>query len=372
MMLLLQPFLAVAQHTFVIDAKVDALKDGDKVFLVYTVADRQLADSVQVHNGSFVFRGRLQYPVLAALYLHKNPYVNKPARGEKMDYLRFYLEPAHIKLHAKDSLVHMGISGSPVNDLHSELKAMLMPNDDQFAALGKEYNALPQEKQKDQRVLDSFLAREKAILVASYRIHLSFAKKHPDSYLALISLSHAAAVPEVNKEAKEAYAMLSAALKNTPIGKQIVVQLEAPEKTAIGRAAPDFEQSTADGKKIKLSDFRNSYVLVDFWASWCGPCREENPNLVAVYDKYKDKGFTVLGVSLDRAGQKAAWLKAIETDKLAWTQVTDFREWENEAALLYGIRSIPANFLIDPSGKIIARDLRGKALQEKLAELFAP
>ena len=123
-----------------------------------------------------------------------------------------------------------------------------------------------------------------------------------------------------------------------------------------------------DGKPVSLKDFRGKYVLIDFWASWCGPCRMENPNVVEAYNKYSKKNFTVLGVSLDR--ERNAWLKAIKDDKLTWTQVSDLKFWDNAVAKLYRISSIPQNILVDPNGKIIARNLRGEELQSKLAELL--
>ncbi|MBO9563894.1 MAG: AhpC/TSA family protein [Niastella sp.] len=371
-LLLLHTVLSLpAQDGFTITGKVDALKNGDKVFLVYQVEDQQITDSALVQTGGrFVFKGKLDYPVYSGLFLHKNPYVDKLARGEHMDYFRWYLEPTAVQLAAKDSLKNVQVKGSPIHVQHQELRGMLKGNDDQLAALNKEFSALSEAQQKDQAVRDSFITREQTLFNESFKIHLAFAQKHPDSYLSLISLSHTASQPAVNAEAKRVYALLSPALKQTSLGKDIITQLAAPEVTQIGKPAPDFEQAAPDGKRIKLSDFRSKYVLIDFWASWCGPCREENPNLVAAYQQYKDKGFNVLGVSLDAGGQRAAWLQAIEKDQLHWAQVSDLKGWDNAAAKLYGVRGIPANFLVDPSGKIIARDLRGKVLQEKLAEIF--
>ena len=138
----------------------------------------------------------------------------------------------------------------------------------------------------------------------------------------------------------------------------------------VGREAPDFAMPDVTGKQVKLSSFKGKYVLVDFWASWCAPCRQENPNLVKAYHQFKDKNFTVLGVSLDRPGQKDNWVKAINDDKLAWTNVSDLQFWNSEVVSLYGFNGIPFNILVDPQGKVIAEGLRGQSLVEKLGEVL--
>ncbi len=138
----------------------------------------------------------------------------------------------------------------------------------------------------------------------------------------------------------------------------------------VGKEAPDFSLPDINGNPVKLSSFRGKYVLVDFWASWCSPCRIENPNVVKTYNQYKNKNFTILGVSLDRPGQKDKWLKAIEDDNLTWTHVSDLQFWNSPVVALYGVEGIPFNVLVDPQGKIIAEGLRGSALDNTLTEVL--
>jgi len=145
-------------------------------------------------------------------------------------------------------------------------------------------------------------------------------------------------------------------------------RLDAIKQLMIGLPAPDFTLETPDGKKVSLKDFKGKVVLIDFWASWCGPCRRENPNVVAMYNRYKDKGFEILGVSLDRS--KEPWIKAIADDKLTWPHVSDLKGWGSSAAALYGITSIPHTVLVDRDGRIVARQLRGEVLGKKLEEIL--
>jgi peroxiredoxin len=144
--------------------------------------------------------------------------------------------------------------------------------------------------------------------------------------------------------------------------------MDKMRKLMVGSVAPDFGQPTPEGNDLKLSDLRGKYVLVDFWASWCGPCRRENPNVVRMYDQYKSKGFEILSVSLDNTRDN--WLKAIEADKLNWRHVSDLKGWSNSVAQLYEVTGIPQTYLIGPDGKIVAKGLRGPSLEAKLSELL--
>ena len=147
-----------------------------------------------------------------------------------------------------------------------------------------------------------------------------------------------------------------------------IVPAQEQKKTAVGAMAPDFTMNDPEGKPIQLASLKGKIVLVDFWASWCGPCRQENPNVVKLYQQFHSKGFEILGVSLDKT--KEDWLKAIKDDNLAWIHVSDLQFWQNAAARLYGVNAIPQSFLLDKDGKIIGKGLRGEQLVKKLTELF--
>ncbi|MBC6612180.1 AhpC/TSA family protein [Hymenobacter sp. BT507] len=196
----------------------------------------------------------------------------------------------------------------------------------------------------------------------------AYIKDHPDSYASLDAVVQIGdAVPNY-AEVGPLYDMLSPAIKNTPEGQKYGQLLAMRKAVAVGAQAPSFTQPTAEGKQVSLADYRGKYVLVDFWASWCGPCRAENPNITKIYNEFKHKKFDVLSVSLDSEEDREKWLKAVQTDQLPWTQVSDLKGWDNQAAKLYHIQAIPQNFLVDPSGKIVATNLRGDGLQAALAK----
>lgn len=174
---------------------------------------------------------------------------------------------------------------------------------------------------------------------------------------------------EVSKIINDLYAKFPSHQGLASIKKSLDAQM-ASSAGLVGREAPDFTMPDVNGRQVKLSSLKGKYVLVDFWASWCGPCRRENPNVVKAYNQFKDKNFTILGVSLDKPGDKDKWLEAIKNDKLAWTQVSDLKYWDSEVVLLYNIEGIPFNVLLDPQGKVIAESLRGDALEAKLREVL--
>ena len=167
---------------------------------------------------------------------------------------------------------------------------------------------------------------------------------------------------------KATRARISPALANSPYVKDLDGIIKQLEHVQIGQVAPEFSLPDTAGVSVSLSDFRGKYVLLDFWASWCPPCRKENPNVVNAFQQYKDKNFTIVGISLDK--DKAKWQKAIADDHLSWAHVSDLKYWDSEIPALYGVRGIPANVLLDPNGVIIAKNITGEDLQNTLKEVI--
>lgn len=200
-----------------------------------------------------------------------------------------------------------------------------------------------------------------------YITYFNYAKTHPNS-LIIANITDVYSTTWGKEKTKNIYQLFTPAIQKTTYGKNINSFLTLSQEVKIGGKYVDFEQANINGKKIKLSDVKEKYVLLEFWGSWCGPCREENPQLVKTYHSYKAKGFEILGVAADN--DKAQWLKAIKDDKLPWENVCDLKGDKNDVVLIYGINAYPTNFLIDENGIIIAKNLRGKALADKLAELL--
>ena len=200
---------------------------------------------------------------------------------------------------------------------------------------------------------------------------VDFIAKHPNDYVSLTALNDIMSpFPTDLNQIKKAFNLLSSSLKNSELGKRTASSIAKLAAIQIGQQAPDFAEPDTLGKTVHLSDYKGKYVLLDFWASWCMPCREENPNVVAAYQHFHAQKFDILSVSLDKADARAQWLAAIQKDGLVWKHVSDLKFWNNAAAELYLIKAIPQNFLIDPQGKIIAKDLRGEELIKKLAEVL--
>ncbi|TCC96994.1 TlpA disulfide reductase family protein [Pedobacter hiemivivus] len=326
--LILIPLLGWAQNnTYQVKGKFAAAGKNGKVYINYYKGGKTVRDSAEVKNGAFEFKGPLEGPQQVYMVFNSNG----PKVKGQTDARSLYLDKGLIIIDAVDSIKTALISGASINAEYEKYKA-----------LGKSEDALS-----------------------------NFIKQNHDSYFCFEALQKIAGSYFDVTKVESLFSGLSAKNRNSKAGKAFAASIEASKSTAVGKIAPEFTQMNTENKPVKLSDFRGQYVLVDFWASWCGPCRAENPKVLKAYNAFKDKNFTVLGVSVDQEKDRDKWLKAIKDDGMPWIQVVDSNNDDPKGAgNLYAIKAIPSNFLIDPQGKIIAKNLRGEALEKKLAEVI--
>ena len=362
------PIAVLAQSgDFLIQAKAGKASAPEKAYLVYNQAGHTLIDSSIVTNGAFMFKGTLTEVCTAQLILdHHGIGLNNLQLNA--DIKDFYLEKGEIILTAKDSLKDAVISGSKLNEEQAAYRVLIASSENALFLLNNRYYSASAEKKQDTAYTTNFNKEHDRLIAEIGMRKVQYIQKHPDSFVSLRTLmTMNEGDPDV-AVAGPLFESLSADIRKTTAAQAYARTLASP--TAIGATAPDFTEYDVNDKAVSLSDFRGKYVFLDFWASWCMPCRHENPNVVKAFNQYKSKNFVVLGVSLDRPKQKADWLKAITTDGLTWTQVDDFKSSPGQAVTRYKIRGIPQNYLIDPAGKIIAKNLRGDELSKKLADLF--
>ncbi|WP_443938532.1 redoxin domain-containing protein [Pedobacter sp. MW01-1-1] len=365
----LLPFMAKAQTpNFTITGKIGNLNTPAKAYIDYMGNGTGGTDSAVVVNGTFKFKGTGSDYTFARMALDHTG-GGKQRAVYTGDVIYFYFGKENVAITSKDSLENAVFTGSKV---YAEYQAYNKYIGGTIMALTKavnaEFNSGTPEQRKDSVFMKAVDTRYRKNIANRNDKMFQFAKENPNSYFALVALSESSGSKVDEAKVRPVYNALNKTIKETDMGKELQQRIDAGKITAIGKTAPLFTQTDVTGKPLSLESLRGKTVLVEFWASWCSPCRAENPNLVKQYAKYHDKGFEILGVSLDSA--KENWLKAIEADGLPWLHVSDLKGWNNEVGRLYGVRAVPASFLVGADGKIIANDLRGEPLNKKLAELF--
>jgi len=341
---------------FILNGNI-AGSDSIKFLLKKRVSNTYVTvDSAISKKGSFKMKGAIDYPELVLLIA-----------GNTGNRTSFYLENARITISGKlDSLFNARVTGSKTQDEYRYIIDSRKPLSQKYSDLYLQYQMANQVR--DTAKMNQLGKEINSVLKEIDVLQKDFIKTHPASYLAPELLYDLAENMEPD-EIEAAINAMDTSVAKIPLVKEMKEKAERMKRVSVGQTAPDFTLNDVKGNPVALSSkIGTKLLLLDFWAAWCNPCRQENPNIVKVYNQFHKKGFDVLGISLDN--NLDAWIKAIAADKLTWTQVTDTAQYERSVGKLYAVDVIPSNFLLDETGKIIARNVRGEDLYNKVNEIL--
>lgn len=340
---------------FKLTGKLDGAADKVVTISVYDKNGSNVKDTLSITDGVVNYTTQLSEPVFVMI-----------GEAETRNTVNFFAENVDYTINGSlESIKDAEVTGGAVYNVYKSVSDLSKEISAKSAELKKAYGEAGQagDTAKQRVIYEEYQANQEKFETAQ----LDIVKANPASPASAFIVSNVYGYGTIG-EMKEGLAMLDASLANSTYYLALSEKISKLEAVAVGKTAPDFTMNDPEGNPISLSSFKGKYLLVDFWASWCSPCRAENPNVVKLYAEFKDKGFDILGVSLDQ--KKDAWLKAIEKDQLTWNHVSDLKGWSNAAAKLYAVSGIPHTVLLDKEGKIIAKNLRGEELHAKIAELL--
>jgi peroxiredoxin len=340
---------------YTIRGKAEGIKSGKATLQVYENGKWTITDSADIKDGKFVFKGSLKFAEMRFLFIDS---IN--------DRMPLFVENSRICLKIfKDSIDKSLVNGSKSHDIFMEYQKLTKESDAKQDVAYQGYKEAKKARNlSDIKKYDSIATlheKEKGLVMKDIVV------KNPKSVVGpylIVANSWQFELADLESVA----ATVDTSINNSTYVLKIRERIEILKKVAVGQMAPDFSMADSTGKVVSLSSFKGKLVLIDFWASWCSPCRAENPGIVKVYNEFHSKGFYILGVSLDK--KRESWLKAVADDQLSWEQVSELKGWDCSAGKLYGVNSIPANILVDADGKIIARNIFGDELKKKLAEVL--
>ena len=339
-----------AQSGYKVTGTVEGMPDGKAIIATVNGSTLDTLAKADVKNGSFEFTGNVSEPTGAYIMVIGQ-------RGA----IPFMLENANITISAGQA--GLTVTGSEGQKIYDQFMAINATAQQEAMKLQQEYQAANGDQAKIQAIQEAY-----AKLMTMFQAkETELIKANPDSYVSAFVIASGMGQMEY-EQLKERYNLLGEKAKAGAQGKAIAAQIAKLESTAIGQIAPNFTITTPEGESISLYDIKGKVKLIDFWASWCGPCRGENPHVVEIYKEYHPKGLEIFGVSLDN--NKEAWVKAIADDGLVWKHGSDLKGWQSAPAQLYSVTGIPHTVLLDENNKIIAKNLRGDELKQKIAELL--
>jgi peroxiredoxin len=351
----------VSENEFVISGTAEGIENGTKVYLQVQGETEMIAkDTVEVQSGKFEIKGAFETLEIAIVTVEGN------------NPIPFIMENGNITIKVnKDTIQNSVVGGTPENELFQDYsgktKVVYKKIGDFQASKQEEY--MGAQAVNDTVTMNALMKQLKTMQEELIVLAKDVISKNNDKYLSALLLENNLATQTITaEEGKAFFDKFTDKIKQSRAGKSIEKIVKAATEVVIGKPAPDFSAPSPEGKTISLKESLGKVTIIDFWASWCAPCRQENPNVVAMYNELHEKGLNIIGVSLDRDGDK--WKEAIAKDGLTWPQISNLKFWQEPIAEQYNVKSIPATFILDENGIIVARDLRGDELKAKVKELL--